>query len=226
MLSQTRIRVFAFDRSTADPVTGDAASITANWAKDFGARAALTNTNPTEAEGGFYYFDLTEAERTVSIIGEIFPVSSTGGVQVIGVPALYLVGNAAEILAVVQGAQVVQVESPNVRGNLVLTQGDTYDGIGNPKAQWNTTVDYTDGWAVALTIRDKDDAVVYTTTGTVDSATVVSVAITTPTVTPMAGCPGSWQGKFDVELSKGVAPNRSVKTIAIGVVYINEDQTR
>jgi hypothetical protein len=38
----------------------------------------------------------------------------------------------------------------------------------------------------------------------------------------MEGCPGQWQGKFDVELRKA----SSVVTIAIGVVYINEDQTR
>jgi hypothetical protein len=131
-----------------------------------------------------------------------------------------------EILAAVQGAQVIQVPSPSVLGNLVLTQGDTYDGVGNPKAQWNVTTDYTDGLAVALTIRGKNDVVVYTNAGTVDSATVVSVPIATPTVSPMVGCPGSWEGKFDVELSKGTAPNRSVKTIALGKVFINEDQTR
>jgi hypothetical protein len=126
------------------------------------------------------------------------------------------------LLATLQGSTVIQVASPNVSGNLVLTQGDTYDGIGNPKAQWNVTTDYTDGWAVVLTIRDKDDAVIYTNTGTVVSATLISVAIVVPTVTPFEGCPGQWQGKFDVQLTKA----SSVVTIAIGVVYINEDQTR
>jgi hypothetical protein len=126
------------------------------------------------------------------------------------------------LLSTLQGSTVIQVASPNVSGNLVLTQGDTYDGIGNPKAQWNVTTDYTDGWAVVLTIRDKDDAVVYTNTGTVVSATLISVAIVVPTVTPFEGCPGQWQGKFDVQLTKA----SSVVTIAIGVVYINEDQTR
>jgi hypothetical protein len=126
------------------------------------------------------------------------------------------------LLSTLQGSTVIQVASPNVSGNLVLTQGDTYDGIGNPKAQWNVTTDYTDGWAVVLTIRDKDDAVIYTNTGTVVSATLISVAIVVPTVTPFEGCPGQWQGKFDVQLTKA----SSVVTIAIGVVYINEDQTR
>jgi hypothetical protein len=126
------------------------------------------------------------------------------------------------LLSTLQGSTVIQVASPNVSGNLVLTQGDTYDGIGNPKAQWNVLTDYTDGWAVVLTIRDKDDAVIYTNTGTVVSATLISVAIVVPTVTPFEGCPGQWQGKFDVQLTKA----SSVVTIAIGVVYINEDQTR
>ena len=119
---------------------------------------------------------------------------------------------------------MLTVASPNVRGNLVLTQGDTYDGAtgSNPKATWTVTTDYTDGWAVVLTIRDKNDAVVYTNTGTVPNATTVTVPIVTPTVTPFEGCPGVWQGKYDVQLSKST----SKKTIAIGVVYINEDQTR
>jgi hypothetical protein len=126
------------------------------------------------------------------------------------------------IIAVLQGSTVVQVASPNVSGNLVLTQGDTYDGIGNPKAQWNVATDYTDGWAVVLTIRDKDDAVIYSTTGSVDSETLISVAIDAPEGLEMEGCPGQWQGKFDVELTKA----SSVVTVAIGVCYINEDQTR
>ena len=130
----------------------------------------------------------------------------------------------SSLSSLIQGSTVLTVASPNVRGNLVLTQGDTYDGLtgSNPKAQWTVTTDYTDGWAVTLTIRDKDDAVVYTRAGSVDSATVVSVPINVPTVIPFEGCPGVWQGKYDVQLTK----SSSIKTIAIGVVYINEDQTR
>jgi hypothetical protein len=126
------------------------------------------------------------------------------------------------IISLLSGAEVIQVPSPNVSGNLVLTQGDTYDGIGNPKAQWVVDRDNTDGWSVVLTIRDKDDAVVYTTSGAVDSATLISVDIDAPEALEMEGCPGQWQGKFDVELTKA----SSVVTIAVGVCYINEDQTR
>lgn len=129
-----------------------------------------------------------------------------------------------EILAAIQGSEVIQVASPNVSGNLVLTQGDDYDGTANPRAQWTVTTDYTSGWTVALTIRDVDDAVVYTTAGTVVSATVVAVTIAAPTGLTMTGCPGQWQGKFDVQLTHTATGKK--KTIALGVCYINEDQTR
>ena len=127
-----------------------------------------------------------------------------------------------EILAAIQGSEVIQVASPNVLGNLVLTQGDSYDGIANPKATWTVTTDYTSGWTVVLTIRDKDDAVIYTTSGTVVNSTTITVTIAAPTGLDMTGCPGQWQGKFDVQLTKA----GSIKTIALGTCYINEDQTR
>lgn len=113
-LAQTKVRAFAFDRATTAPVTGDAANITAKWAKDYGTPTALTDVNPVEAEGGFYYFDLTADERAVTIIGEIFPESSTAGVQVIGVPAFFMVGsdataaNQAAIIKALQGPAGVQ----------------------------------------------------------------------------------------------------------------------
>jgi hypothetical protein len=128
-----------------------------------------------------------------------------------------------EILSAIQGSEVIQVASPNVSGNLVLTQGDDYDGVANPKASWTVSTDYTSGWTVRLTIRDVDDASVYTTTGTVASATSVQVTIAAPTGLTMTGCPGQWQGKFDVELTHSSGKK---KTIALGVCYINEDQTR
>ena len=128
-----------------------------------------------------------------------------------------------EILAAIQGSAVIQVASPNVSGNLVLTQGDDYDGVANPKASWTVTTDYTSGWTVRLTIRSATDAIIYTNTGTVVSSTVVAVTIAAPTGLTMTGCPGQWQGKFDVELTHSSGKK---KTIALGVCYINEDQTR
>jgi hypothetical protein len=164
------------------------------------------------------------AEPQVEIGVEYGPLGDdlTGTAVLADAAQLQTLAAISAVASSIQGADVLQVPSPNVQGNLVLTQGDTYDGIGNPKAQWNTTTDYTDGWSVTLTIRDQDDSVVFVNAGEVESSTLISVAIDVPSVSPMVGCPGSWKGKYDVELVK----NQSVKTIAIGACYINEDQTR
>lgn len=80
-----RWRVFAFDRTTNAPVTGDANNITAKIRKDWGALVATNDVNPTELEDGFYEFELTQEETNASWI-DIFPESSTQDVQVVGVP--------------------------------------------------------------------------------------------------------------------------------------------
>ena len=69
-------------------VTGDAANITAKIRKDFGARTATNDTNPTEAEDGYYDFDLTAAETNAYHI-ELYPESATGSVLVVPVPGSY-----------------------------------------------------------------------------------------------------------------------------------------
>jgi len=81
-------RVFAFTLATNEPVTGDAAQITAKISLDWGTATAITDTNPTEIEDGFYDFTLTQAETNAVYEAGIFPQSSTSGVQVIGVPAV------------------------------------------------------------------------------------------------------------------------------------------
>jgi hypothetical protein len=79
--------VFAFDRTTLIPATGDASNITAKIGKDGGAYGATNDVNPTEKEDGFYEFDLTQAETNANTI-IITPVSITTNIQVLGVPAL------------------------------------------------------------------------------------------------------------------------------------------
>lgn len=79
-------RVFAFDKSTQNPVTGDAANITAVISIDGGATSATSDTNPTELSGGFYEFNLSQAETNGNDL-LIIAASSTGGVQVVGCPA-------------------------------------------------------------------------------------------------------------------------------------------
>lgn len=97
-----RWTVFAFNRSTGEPVTGDAANITANLRIDDGTGAAITDTNPTEQEAGYYVFDLTQAETNGDKL-TIFPASSTSGVQVIGCPAVIYTFNLATLDETRQG---------------------------------------------------------------------------------------------------------------------------
>jgi len=79
--------VFAFDRTTNAPKTGDAANITANLYID-GVLNAVDDTNPTELSGGYYVFDITAAESNGNLI-VISPSSVTANIQVIGVPGSY-----------------------------------------------------------------------------------------------------------------------------------------
>lgn len=76
------IRVFAFNRTSAAPVTGDAANITCKVSLDNGTPIALTDTNPTETEDGYYLFSLTQAETNGDTV-DFYPESSTSDVQVI-----------------------------------------------------------------------------------------------------------------------------------------------
>lgn len=71
--------------SAGQPITGDAANITANIRIDGGAANAVDDTNPTELEDGYYVFDIAAAETNGDNL-VICPASSTANVQVIGVP--------------------------------------------------------------------------------------------------------------------------------------------
>ena len=86
-VSGQKVVVFAFDTTTNEAVTGDAANITANIIKDGGSSSAVADTNPTETEAGFYSFDLTQAETNADYI-QVIPSSITSDVQVISVPGV------------------------------------------------------------------------------------------------------------------------------------------
>jgi len=79
--------VFAFNRTTNVPLTGDAANISANIRLDNGTAAATNDVNPTETEDGFYQFTATQAETNADQI-QLFPASSTADIQVISVPGI------------------------------------------------------------------------------------------------------------------------------------------
>lgn len=78
-----KIAVFAYDKTTGAAKTGDAANITAYLSKDFGAAAAVTDTNPTELDStnmpGWYVFDLTQAETNAETL-VLAPVSATSNI--------------------------------------------------------------------------------------------------------------------------------------------------
>ena len=77
--------VFAFDRTSGEPKTGDAAQITATIKKDFAAGAAIADTNPTEISAGYYEFDLTAGETDADCL-DVIPVSSTSDIVVVACP--------------------------------------------------------------------------------------------------------------------------------------------
>lgn len=77
--------VFAFDRTTNAPKTGDAANITAKIRKDYASAVATNDVNPDELEDGYYEFTLTQAESNATVV-DLFPESATANIQVIGVP--------------------------------------------------------------------------------------------------------------------------------------------
>lgn len=90
--------VFAFNKSTNDPILADAANITANLYIDGGVANAVDDTNPTELEDGYYIFELSQAETNGSLI-LISPESSTADVQVVGVPVSERPTGAAGVIA-------------------------------------------------------------------------------------------------------------------------------
>lgn len=85
----SKVLVFAFDRTTGAPKTGDAANITAYMARDFGTVTVLGDTSATERdatnEPGVYAFDTTAAEMNGDVL-EVSGKSSTSNVTVLGWP--------------------------------------------------------------------------------------------------------------------------------------------
>lgn len=77
--------VFAFDLTDNTPKTGDAGQITAEISIDGAAGDTVDDANPTELEDGYYVFDIAQAETNGDYL-VMMPESSTGNIQVIGVP--------------------------------------------------------------------------------------------------------------------------------------------
>lgn len=122
-------RVFAFadaghaSLDAGEPVTGDAANITAKIAIDWGTATATNDVNPTEVEDGYYVFDLTQAETNGNVL-DIYPQSSTAGVQVVGVPGtVFTVPNNFQTLGIESDGDLTKVNT--LEGHTAQT-GDSY----------------------------------------------------------------------------------------------------
>lgn len=122
-VSGQKVRVFAFDRTDNTPKTGDAANITGKVAKDWAAAAAITDTNPTEVEDGYYLFDLTQAETNADVL-DFYPESSTADVQVIAVPGtVFTAPPNFAALGIESDGDVTQVNTCVTNSDMVGTDG-------------------------------------------------------------------------------------------------------
>ena len=81
-----KITVFAFNTTTALPVTADAANITADVSLDDSTPVSVIDVNPTEISGGYYSFDVTQAETNADKL-HIIAASTSSNVVVIGDPS-------------------------------------------------------------------------------------------------------------------------------------------
>ena len=133
-VANQRWRVFSFNMTNNVPVTGDAANITAKLSIDFGSLTPITDTNPTEVEDGYYYFDLTQAE-TDGYTLEIFPESSSANVQVIGVPGTFSLST-----VVISSANLPLVSGSTFAYYRGTTWGINISGIGSSGSDFYFTL--------------------------------------------------------------------------------------
>lgn len=127
----TKWIVFAFGgaghASEGQPITGDAANITANIRIDGGAANAVDDVNPTELEDGYYYFDIVAAENNGDNI-LIAPESSTADVEVIGVPgAVYTTPASFNAGALALASVLGTATGADIATDLAALQSDTDD---------------------------------------------------------------------------------------------------
>ena len=134
--------VFAFNKTNSNPVTGDAANITANLRKDHGAAAAVADTNPTELEDGRYVFDLAQAETNGDYLA-LYPESSTSNVAVIALPANYYTTDAvtAGTVPTATGTYLDDLIARRDAIAVELAQMSTSKAGGKPNVQPNNNAD-------------------------------------------------------------------------------------
>lgn len=176
--------VFAFDRTTNAPKTGDAANITAKIRKDYTSATATNDTNPDELEDGYYEFTLTQAETNATVV-DILPESSTANIQVIGVPGRsFIVPTNFPTLGIASDGDLTKVNT--LDGHTAQTADHTAN-IAAILADTNELqTDWTNGGRLDLILDARasqtsvDDvptnAELATALGTADDATLAAIA--------------------------------------------------
>ena len=98
--------VYAYDKTTGLPKTGDAGNITGCYSLDGGAAQALTG-NPSEIGGGWYVFSPTQAQTNGDLV-VWYGASSTSNVVVEGGAAFTQAGTIPKVSAGSSGGLPLQ----------------------------------------------------------------------------------------------------------------------
>lgn len=138
-VSGQKIAIFAYDSTTGDEKTGDAANITAQISLNGGTTAATNDVNPTELDAtdapGIYIFDLTQAETNADLI-VVSAVSSTADVEIDPVIIYTTPGTNTGVLSLLApvthtSAVIPTVDTLTNKTGFSLTAGT---GLGNQTA--------------------------------------------------------------------------------------------
>lgn len=199
--------VFAFDETNNTPKAGDAAQITAKISRDGAAGGAVTDTNPTELEGGYYVFDIDAADSNGDYLA-IIPVSSTGNVQVVGCPAAMwtsfpqTVDNTTKLTAIEADTNELQTNQgawatatgfatpTNITAGTITTISGNVDGsVGSLTGH---TVQTGDSYAIVngvtgLVAINTDVEAILLDTGTTIPATITTAQADLNTITGVSG---------------------------------------
>lgn len=217
--------------SAGQPITGDAANITANMRIDGGAANAIDDTNPTELEDGYYIFDITATEANGDLL-LLSPQSSTGNVQVIGVPgAVWTRPPNFNALGVESDGDLTKVNLAatvtTLTGHTAQT-GDSYARLGAP-AGASVSADVADIPTVAefnartLAAADYFDPAA-------DTVANVTTVATTTTNTDMRGTDSAYTGTpptaaaiADAVLDEALSGHATAGTLGKAVTDIEAD---
>lgn len=126
-----KFTVFAFDSTTNQPKTGDAANITAYVAKDNGTVTVLGDTSATEMDAtnakGYYLFDAAQAETNGDVL-LVSAKSSTANIVVVGVPAAIFTFPTTGILAPSVLGRTLVVDASGLADSNMVKIGPTGSG--------------------------------------------------------------------------------------------------